>query len=84
MSRKKNNDMVTLNLSLPDNLREFVEQEVAEGGYATVSEFIRSLVREDMKRVAEQEKAAARAAAKPASPAAADARKNVAKKRVKK
>jgi len=37
--------MATMNISLPDPLREFVEDQVEEGGFASVSEFMRDLVR---------------------------------------
>jgi hypothetical protein len=42
--------MTTLNISLPDSMRNFIEEKVAEGGYSTASEYIRQLVREDQKR----------------------------------
>jgi antitoxin ParD1/3/4 len=41
-----------MNISLPKAMKEFVESEVAAGGYSTVSEFIRELVREAQKRKA--------------------------------
>ncbi len=41
-----------LNISLPVSLADEVKAEVAEGGYASVSEFIRELVREWKKRKA--------------------------------
>ncbi len=37
--------MATMNISLPDPLREFVEDQVQDGDYASVSEFMRDLVR---------------------------------------
>ncbi|MDD4888729.1 MAG: type II toxin-antitoxin system ParD family antitoxin [Phycisphaerae bacterium] len=37
--------MATLNISLPDSLREFVDKQVAKGGYSTASEYMRELVR---------------------------------------
>jgi antitoxin ParD1/3/4 len=40
----------TVNIALPDPLRAYVEERVAEGDYATPSEFIRSLIREDRER----------------------------------
>ncbi len=46
--------MATMNISLPDPLREFVEKCVSEGGYSTASEYFRELVRADQKRKAEQ------------------------------
>ena len=38
--------MTTLNISLPDSLRQFVEAQVERGGYSTASEYIRHLIRE--------------------------------------
>jgi antitoxin ParD1/3/4 len=46
--------MATMNISLPEPMREFVEQEVAEGGYATTSEYFRQLVRERQKQKAQE------------------------------
>jgi antitoxin ParD1/3/4 len=37
--------MATMNISLPDPLRDFVEREVRLGGYSSVSEYMRELVR---------------------------------------
>ena len=37
--------MATVNISLPDSLRDFVEKEVRSGGYSSVSEYVRDLVR---------------------------------------
>lgn len=45
--------MATLNISLPDAMRTFIEDEVRRGSYSTPSEFIRELVRADQKRKAE-------------------------------
>ena len=45
--------MATMNISLPDLMREFVEKEVSEGGYTTTSEYFRELVREAQKRKAD-------------------------------
>ena len=46
--------MTTLNISLPDSMRTFIDEKVAQGGYSTASEYIRQLVREDQKRAAQQ------------------------------
>lgn len=35
-----------LNVSLPSSLAEMVREEVRDGGYASVSEFVRELLRE--------------------------------------
>jgi len=49
--------MATMNVSLPDNLAEFVEQEVATGGYASQSEVVRDALRLlHREKAAEQEK----------------------------
>lgn len=45
----------TMNISLPDSMRFFVEERIESGGYSTVSEYIRELIRQDQKQK-EQEK----------------------------
>lgn len=42
--------MATMNVSLPDALKEFVEAQVSERGYGTSSEFVRDLIRREMAR----------------------------------
>jgi antitoxin ParD1/3/4 len=44
-----------MNISLPESMREWVEQRVSNEGYGTVSEYIRALVREDQKRKARED-----------------------------
>ena len=39
--------MVSLNVSLPDPLKAYVEGRVASGDFGTPSEFVRSLIRQD-------------------------------------
>ena len=46
--------MATLNISLPESMRTYIEETVAQGGYSTASEYIRQLVREDQKRAAKE------------------------------
>lgn len=46
--------MATLNISLPESLRAFVEKQVASGGYSTASEYIRELVRNAEKQKARE------------------------------
>jgi antitoxin ParD1/3/4 len=46
--------MATMNISLPDPLRAFVEDRVSEGGYSTASEYFRELVRADQQHRAEE------------------------------
>jgi len=42
--------MSTMNISLPDALKSFVDEQVAKRGYATSSEYIRELIRADQDR----------------------------------
>jgi len=42
--------MATMNISLPDQMKEWIEQQVATGRYANVSDFVRDLIREDQER----------------------------------
>jgi antitoxin ParD1/3/4 len=46
--------MQTMNISLPDPLKEFVDHQIAEGRYSSVSEYVRELIREDEKRKAQE------------------------------
>lgn len=39
--------MTSLNISLPDPLKAYVEERVASGDFGTPSEFIRTLIRQD-------------------------------------
>ncbi|ARO33877.1 addiction module antidote protein (plasmid) [Rhizobium sp. NXC14] len=39
-----------MNISLPDNLKHFVDQQVAGRGYGTSSEYVRELIRRDRDR----------------------------------
>jgi antitoxin ParD1/3/4 len=43
--------MSTMNISLPDVLKSFVDIQVSQGGYGTSSEYIRELIRKDQERV---------------------------------
>ena len=47
--------MTTLNISLPEAMRAFVEKEVTAGSYSTVSEYIRALIRDAQDRKAREE-----------------------------
>ncbi len=37
--------MATMNISLPDELKQFVDQQVAEHAYGSSSEYLRELIR---------------------------------------
>jgi antitoxin ParD1/3/4 len=45
--------MTTMNVSLPDSLKRFVDQCVESGGYGSSSEYVRELIRQDQMRRAE-------------------------------
>ncbi|HRJ89753.1 MAG TPA: type II toxin-antitoxin system ParD family antitoxin [Pyrinomonadaceae bacterium] len=40
----------TMNISLPDSMRVFVEETLTENGYGSASEYVRDLIRADQKR----------------------------------
>jgi antitoxin ParD1/3/4 len=42
--------MGTMNISLPEALKAFVEEQVAAGGYSTTSEYVRELIRREQDR----------------------------------
>ena len=42
--------MATMNLSLPEALKDFVDDQVGAGGYSTSSEYVRELIRKDRDR----------------------------------
>jgi len=46
--------MTTMNISLPDTMKAFVDAQIQERGYGTSSEYIRDLIRSDQTRQAEQ------------------------------
>ena len=46
--------MQTMNISLPDPMKDFVDRQVASGHYSSASEYVRRLIREDEKRRAEE------------------------------
>jgi antitoxin ParD1/3/4 len=42
--------MQTMNISLPDPMKQYVEEQVNRGSYSSASEYVRELVRADQKR----------------------------------
>jgi antitoxin ParD1/3/4 len=46
--------ITTLNVSLPESMKSFVEGEVAAGGYTSASEYMRELIRRAKKEREEQ------------------------------
>jgi len=46
--------MQSMNISLPEPLKEFVDGQIASGRYSSASEYVRELIRDDEKRKAEE------------------------------
>ncbi len=46
--------MQTMDISLPDLLKNFVDKQITLGRYSTASEYISEFIREDKKRKADQ------------------------------
>jgi len=44
----------TMNISLPDSMKSFIDERLSKDGYGTVSEYVRELVRADQKRREEE------------------------------
>jgi antitoxin ParD1/3/4 len=42
--------MATMNISLPDKLKSYVDNRVSKDGYGTASEYFRELIRQDQQR----------------------------------
>jgi antitoxin ParD1/3/4 len=42
--------MTSLNISLPQSLKDYIEDQVQTGGYSTPSEYVRELLRQDQDR----------------------------------
>jgi antitoxin ParD1/3/4 len=47
--------MQSMNISLPDPLKQFVDGQIAQGRYSSASEYVRELIRADEKRKAEDQ-----------------------------
>ena len=61
--------MSTMNISLPDSLKSFVDEQVSQRGYGTSSEYVRELIRKDQDRLQLRNLMLAGAASAPAAPA---------------
>lgn len=42
--------MTTFNISLPDSMRVFIDEQVKQKGYSTASEYIHHLIRQEQER----------------------------------
>jgi len=47
--------METMNISLPERMKAFIDSQIAEGRYSSVSEYVRDLIRNDERRKAEEQ-----------------------------
>ena len=47
--------MESMNISLPDPLKQFVDRQISTGRYSSASEYVRELIRNDEKRKAEEQ-----------------------------
>lgn len=61
--------MSTMNISLPDTLKSFVDEQVRQRGYGTSSEYVRELIRRDQDRLQLRGLLLAGAASAPSTPA---------------
>lgn len=61
--------MSTMNISLPDSLKSFVDQQVSQRGYGASSEYVRELIRKDQDRLQLRALVLAGAASAPTTPA---------------
>lgn len=48
--------MATMNVSLPDQMKRWVEEQVQTGRYGNASDYVRDLVRRDQERAEAREK----------------------------
>jgi len=46
--------MATMNISLTDPLKQFVDEEVSEGGYSSTSDYVRDLIRQRQRQKSEE------------------------------
>ena len=46
--------MTTMNISVPDEMKAFVEAQMTQEGYASASEYLRALIRDAQKRQAKR------------------------------
>jgi antitoxin ParD1/3/4 len=54
LDEKEEPNMETMNIALPESMKHFVQERVTEGGYSSVSEYMRELIRADQKRKVEE------------------------------
>ncbi len=42
--------MSNINISLPESMKAFIDEQVAQGGYGSVSKYLQELITQDQKR----------------------------------
>ncbi|MFN7643247.1 MAG: type II toxin-antitoxin system ParD family antitoxin [Burkholderiales bacterium] len=60
--------MSTMNISLPDSLKAFVDEQVSQRGFGTSSEYVRELIRRDQDRLQLRQLMLAGASSRPTAP----------------
>lgn len=48
--------MATMNVSLPDPMRDFVQNRIDSGQYASVSDYVRDLIRRDQSETEDEQR----------------------------
>lgn len=48
--------MATMNISLPDPMRDYVQNRIDSGQYASVSDYVRDLIRRDQSAIMDEER----------------------------
>lgn len=48
--------MATMNVSLPDPMRDYVQNRIDSGQYASVSDYVRDLIRRDQSAIVDEER----------------------------
>ena len=48
--------MATMNVSLPDPMRDYVQNRIDSGQYASVSDYVRDLIRRDQNAIVDKER----------------------------
>ncbi len=54
MKQDTKDQLTSMNISVPESMKTFIEAEVSSNGYGTASEYVRELVRDAKKRKAEE------------------------------
>jgi antitoxin ParD1/3/4 len=54
LHREQESAVESMNISLPEPLKQFVDGQISSGRYSSVSEYVRELIRADEKRKSEE------------------------------